>query len=50
MQQPSPSIAKRMRSPSKRMVAVYDYDPISLSPNVDAEVSDPPRNDVSFYK
>ena len=26
--------------PVRRMVAVYDYDPQELSPNVDAEVSD----------
>lgn len=26
--------------PVKRMVALYDYDPQELSPNVDAEVSD----------
>ena len=39
-QDPSPSVVKRLRGASKRMVTVYDYDPIALSPNVDAEVLD----------
>ncbi|ELU13740.1 hypothetical protein CAPTEDRAFT_169221 [Capitella teleta] len=35
---PSPSLLKRLRGTSKRVVAVYDYDPVTLSPNVDAEL------------
>lgn len=34
--------------PVKRMVALYDYDPQELSPNVDAEVST--KFSIIFYK
>jgi len=27
-------------TPTKKMIALYDYDPLELSPNVDSEVTD----------
>lgn len=36
--------------PVRRMVAVYDYDPQELSPNVDAEVKDNYKNVALFYR
>ena len=39
-QEPSPNMLQRMHGPAIHMVALYDYDPVKLSPNVDAEVLD----------
>lgn len=36
--------------PVKRMVALYDYDPQELSPNVDAEVSLCHNVELSSFK
>ena len=31
-------------TPTKKMIALYDYDPMELSPNVDMEVIDDKKN------
>lgn len=36
--------------PVKKMVALYDYDPQELSPNVDAEVSCALMNSIYYNK
>ncbi|XP_064620147.1 peripheral-type benzodiazepine receptor-associated protein 1-like isoform X2 [Lineus longissimus] len=37
-QSPATVLAQRPTSPVRKMIALYDYDPTELSPNVDAEV------------